>query len=65
MTFAQQQYDIRCEWGLRGAEVLAPVCDAMVVVDVLSFTTAVSVAVNRGGVVSFTSGRTKIRRERA
>lgn len=51
MTFAQQQYDIRCEWGLRGAEVLAPVCDAMVVVDVLSFTTAVSVAVNRGGVV--------------
>lgn len=51
MTFAQQQYDIRCEWGLRGAEVLAPVCDAMVVVDVLSFTTAVSVALNRGGVV--------------
>lgn len=51
MTFDQQQYDIRCEWGLRGAEVLAPVCDAVVVVDVLSFTTAVSVAVNRGGVV--------------
>ena len=51
MTFAQQQYDIRCEWGLRGAEVLAPLCDAVVVVDVLSFTTAVSVAVNRGGVV--------------
>jgi len=51
MTFAQQQYDIRCEWGLRGAEVLAPVCDAVVVVDVLSFTTAVSVAVARGGVV--------------
>lgn len=51
MTFDQQPYDIRCEWGLRGAEVLAPVCDAIVVVDVLSFTTAVSVAVNRGGVV--------------
>lgn len=51
MYFDQQEYDIRCEWGLHGAEVLAPLCDAIVVVDVLSFTTAVSVAVNRGGVV--------------
>lgn len=51
MTFDQQDHDIRCEWGLHGAEVLAPVCDAIVVIDVLSFTTAVSVAVNRGGVV--------------
>jgi 2-phosphosulfolactate phosphatase len=51
MTFDQQAYDIRCEWGLHGAAVLAPICDAIVVVDVHSFTTAVSVAVNRGGVV--------------
>lgn len=51
MTFDQKEYDIRCEWGLHGAETLAPICDAIVVVDVLSFTTAVSVAVNRGGVV--------------
>jgi len=51
MTFDQREYDIRCEWGWHGAEILAPLCDAMVVVDVLSFTTAVSVAVNRGGVV--------------
>lgn len=51
MIFDQNEFDIRCEWGLHGAEILAPICDAIVVVDVLSFTTAVSVAVNRGGVV--------------
>ncbi|MFZ5953240.1 MAG: 2-phosphosulfolactate phosphatase [Candidatus Rifleibacteriota bacterium] len=51
MIFDQQEFDIRCEWGLHGAEILAPLCDAVVVVDVLSFTTAVSVVVNRGGVV--------------
>ena len=51
MIFNQQEYDIRCEWGLHGAQILAPICDAIVIVDVLSFTTAVSVAVNRGGVV--------------
>ncbi|MBN67928.1 MAG: hypothetical protein CME32_01430 [Gimesia sp.] len=51
MTFDQQEYDIRCEWGLHGVEVLAPICDAIVIIDVLSFSTAVSVAVNRGGIV--------------
>ncbi len=51
MTFDQREYDIRCEWGLHGAEILAPLCDAIIVVDVLSFSTAVSVAVNRGGIV--------------
>lgn len=51
MTFSQNEFDIRCEWGLRGAEVLAECCDAIIVVDVLSFTTAVSIAVSRGGVV--------------
>lgn len=50
-TFSQNEFDIRCEWGLRGAEVLAECCDAIIVVDVLSFTTAVSIAVSRGGVV--------------
>lgn len=51
MTFDQQEYEIRFEWGLRGAQTLSPVCDAVVIVDVLSFTTAVSVAVSRGGIV--------------
>ena len=51
MTFTQSEYDIRCEWGLRGAETIARRCDAVIVVDVLSFTTAVSVAVSQGGMV--------------
>jgi 2-phosphosulfolactate phosphatase len=51
MTFSQSEFDIRCEWGLRGAETLAACCDAVIVVDVLSFTTAVSIAVSKGAVV--------------
>jgi 2-phosphosulfolactate phosphatase len=51
MTFNQREYEVRFEWGLRGAEILSPICDAIVIVDVLSFTTAVSVAVSQGGIV--------------
>ncbi|MFE3193783.1 2-phosphosulfolactate phosphatase [Nocardia sp. NPDC059240] len=39
---------VRFEWGLTGARVLGPECAAIVVVDVLSFTTAVSVAIDAG-----------------
>ena len=48
MTFDQNQFDLRFEWGSKGAEVLAATCDAVVVVDVLSFSTAVTAAVSRG-----------------
>jgi 2-phosphosulfolactate phosphatase len=47
-TYAQDGYDIRLEWGVEGVDVLAPECGALVVVDVLSFSTAVDVAVARG-----------------
>jgi 2-phosphosulfolactate phosphatase len=51
MFFDQEPFDIRCEWGLDGVERLAHGCDAAVIVDVLSFSTAVDVAVGRGASV--------------
>jgi 2-phosphosulfolactate phosphatase len=47
----QQGSDLRCEWGIEGLRRVAPGARAVVVVDVLRFTTAVSVAVGRGGEV--------------
>ena len=40
-----------CEWGPRGIETLAPRARVFVIVDVLSFCTAVDIAVSRGGFV--------------
>jgi hypothetical protein len=37
-----------CEWGAKGIEVLGPHAAVLVIVDVLSFSTAVDVAVSRG-----------------
>ena len=51
MTFDQSTYDIRCEWGLAGVETLAPISDVVIVIDVLSFSTAVDVAVAGGASV--------------
>ncbi len=39
---------VRFDWGLSGAAELVRVCSVLVVVDVLSFTTSVEVAVSRG-----------------
>jgi 2-phosphosulfolactate phosphatase len=46
--FDQHDFMSRLEWGVTGVRVLAPVVDLVVVVDVLSFSTAVTVAVERG-----------------
>ena len=51
MTFDQQEFDIRCEWGEHGIAVLAPISDVMIIIDVLSFSTSVEVAVTQGAIV--------------
>ena len=51
MTPDQSEFDLRFEWGPRGVEMLAPVSDAVVLVDVLTFSTATAVAVARGAAV--------------
>lgn len=45
------QCDIRCEWGLSGVQLLQSDSDVVIVVDVLSFATAVDIAVARGASV--------------
>ena len=49
--YDQAQFAVRCEWGLAGVQQVAPGCDAVVIVDVLSFSTCVEVATARGGVI--------------
>jgi 2-phosphosulfolactate phosphatase len=51
MIFDQQEFDIRCEWGEHGVAVLAPISDVMIIIDVLSFSTSVDVAVTQGAMV--------------
>jgi 2-phosphosulfolactate phosphatase len=51
MTFGQSGFDIRCEWGENGVRHLAHGADAVIIVDVLSFSTCVEIANGRGAVV--------------
>jgi 2-phosphosulfolactate phosphatase len=47
-AWAQGSYDVRFEWGPVGAAAVAPGAAAVVVVDVLSFTTTLTLAVEHG-----------------
>ena len=47
MTFDQREFQLRCEWGPNGAAQLAPISDAVVIADVLTFSTTVVVAAAR------------------
>lgn len=51
MTFNQQEFDIKLEWGIRGVEELTSVSDVIVIVDVLSFSTCVDIATNNGAII--------------
>lgn len=48
---SQRQYDLRCEWGLAGVRALACPGVAVAIVDILSFSTAVDIAVALGAAV--------------
>lgn len=49
--FDQSEFEVRCEWGPAGLREVAARAEVVVIVDVLTFTTAVDVAVARGAAV--------------
>lgn len=51
MTYDQTEFEIRCEWGEQGIRQLAPISQAVVIVDVLSFSTCVDIATSQGATV--------------
>jgi 2-phosphosulfolactate phosphatase len=51
MFFDQRPFDIRCEWGEAGLRQLSADSDAIVIVDVLSFSTCVDIAVSNGAAI--------------
>lgn len=57
MFYQQEGYALRFDWGLRGLEAMLEDSEVIVVVDVLSFSSAVDVAVERGAWVYPTATR--------
>lgn len=51
MIFNQSEFDLRCEWGEQGVTQLSASSHAMIIVDVLSFSTCVEIATNKGAIV--------------
>jgi 2-phosphosulfolactate phosphatase len=45
------KYNINCEWGVKGIERFKQDSDVIVIVDVLSFSTSVDIALSRGAVI--------------
>ncbi len=48
MFYDQSSFDVRCEWGLSGVRLVGNSTDVVIIVDALSFSTCVDVAISRG-----------------
>lgn len=51
MNFDQADFEVRCEWGVRGVLQLAPISDVVVIIDVLSFSTCIDIANSREAII--------------
>lgn len=51
MTFNQSEFNIKLEWGLPGIEQLTPVSDVIIIIDTLSYSTCVDIAVSNGAAI--------------
>lgn len=51
MEFNQSEFNIKFEWGLPGIEQLAPVSDVIIIVDSLSYSACVDIAVSNGATI--------------
>lgn len=51
MFYDQNEFNIRCEWGVAGITQLEKNSDVIIIVDVLCFSTCVEIAVSRGAIV--------------
>ncbi|MBN9426012.1 MAG: 2-phosphosulfolactate phosphatase [Burkholderiales bacterium] len=49
--FSQPAFSVRLEWGRAAIRHLAPDVDCVIIVDVMSFTTCVDIAVERGAII--------------
>ena len=51
MFYDQSSFDIRCEWGLCGVRLVGKSTHVVIIVDALSFSTCVEIAVSRGATI--------------
>jgi len=50
-SFQQLPYSVRLEWGPAAVRCLGPEADCIIIIDIMSFSTCVSIAVERGGII--------------
>jgi 2-phosphosulfolactate phosphatase len=51
MIYNQFEFDIRLEWGIKGVELLSPISDVIIIVDILSFSTCVDIVLSNNSIV--------------